>query len=115
MEIRSVPFTSTESGFSTTVSDEEKSAEKSVSKVTHTQGHLRVLIDDITYLMIRTEGKTLTSIDEHYQLIEEIHDAQRILASFEAYTQIRIAEIAAQKAITDMLHSIRLQAGIVGK
>src|SRR6266446_1953450 len=94
-----------------TMSDEQQ--EKAPSKLDHQTGRAQVLVEDISYLMTRVEQHTLSSVAEHGELQEEIHELQRILTDWDTYISIKIAEKVAQhfgeQELNDLAHTIELR------
>ena len=68
-------------------------------KLAGQQSKVRVFVDDISYLMTRIEQGSLASIPEHYEIQEEIHEVQKILADWDASVSLEIAKIAARDAV----------------
>ncbi len=68
-------------------------------KLAGQQSIVRVFVDDIAYLMTRIEQGSLASIPEHYEIQEEIHEVQKILADWDASVSLGIAKIAARNAV----------------
>jgi hypothetical protein len=89
----------------------DEQQEKAPDKLDHQMSQVRVLTEDIGYLMTRARDGTLASIQEHIEVQEEIHDLQRILADWESYLSSEIAKKAAEYAIHGLATKIRMQAG----
>jgi hypothetical protein len=85
--------------------------EKSPTKLDHQRGKVRVLSDDISYLIMRIEHGSLASIAEHYEVQEEIHELQHILADWDSYIGMEIAKYAAQHAVNNWVSQISMRVG----
>jgi hypothetical protein len=90
---------------------EDERQEKASTKLDHQGGHAAVLFDDIRYLMSRVQLGSLATISEYFEIQEEIHELQYILADWDAYVAKAIAKKAAQLAIDGMVTQINLQLG----
>ncbi len=91
---------------------EEERMEKAESKLEQQLRKFSVLADDVRYLLIRIQEGNLASSAEMYEVQEEIHDMQRILADSDAYVSKEIAKLTAERAISGMLTRIKLQSGL---
>src|SRR5260221_2142375 len=91
---------------------EEERIEKCESKLEQQLRKFSVLADDVRYLLIRIQEGNLATSAEMYEVQEEIHDMQRILADSDAYVSKEIAKLTAERAINGMITRIKLQAGI---
>ncbi len=90
----------------------EAEQEKAPSKLDHQRGHGKVLFDDISYLMTRIQGRSLSSIAEHFEVQEAIHELQHILADWDSYVGKEIAKLAVQHAINGLATQVRLHTGV---
>ena len=86
--------------------------EKAPDKLDQQMSKVRVLSSDIAYLMTRARAGTLSSIVEHLEVQEEIHDLQRILADWESYIGSEIAKKAAEYAVNGIAATIKMQTGV---
>jgi len=91
---------------------EEERIEKAESKLEQQLRKFSVLADDVRYLLIRIQEGNLASSDEMYEVQEEIHDMQRILADSDAYVSKEMIKLVAERAISGIATRIRMQSGI---
>ncbi len=91
---------------------EEERMEKAESKLEQQLRKFSVLADDVRYLLIRIQEGNLASSAEMYEVQEEIHDMQRILADSDAYVSKEMIKLVAERAISGIATRIRMQSGL---